>query len=65
MMENETIRINFDRGLYTNNIYSKVLKLLKEKPSSGNSDPSWMKDSPDSLYFLYASQDNLNFVGNQ
>ena len=65
MKDNETIRINFDRGLYTYNIYSKVLKQLNEKPSYGNSDPYWMKYSPDSLYFLYASKDNLYFVGNQ
>lgn len=43
----------------------KQLKQLNEKPSYGNSDPYWMKYSPDSLYFLYASKDNLYFVGNQ
>ena len=65
MKDNETIRIDFDRGLYTYNIHTKALKQLNEKPSYGNSDPYWMKYSPDSLYFLYASKDNLYFVGNQ
>lgn len=50
MKDNETIRIDFDRGLYTYNIHTKALKQLNEKPSYGNSDPYWMKYSPDSLY---------------
>ena len=65
MKDNETIRIDFDRGFYAYNIRTKVLKQLNEKPAYGNSDPYWMKYSPDSLYFLYASKDNLYFVGNQ
>ena len=55
MKDNETIRIDFDRGLYTYNIHTKVLEKLNEKPSYGNADPYWMKYSPDSLFFLYAS----------
>lgn len=65
MKDNETIRIDFDRGLYTYNIHTKVLKQLDEKPTYEAADPYWMKYSPDSLYFLYASKDNLYFVGNQ
>ena len=64
MKDNETIRIDFDRGLYTYNIHTKVLEKLNEKPSYGNADPYWMKYSPDSLFFLYASRHNLYFVGN-
>ena len=64
MKDNETIRIDFDRGLYTYNIHTKELKQLDEKPTYKTGDPYWMKYSPDSLYFLYASKDNLYFVGN-
>lgn len=64
MKDNETIRIDFDRGLYTYNIRTKELKQLDEKPTYKTGDPYWMKYSPDSLYFLYASKDNLYFVGN-
>ena len=64
MKDNETIRIYFDRGLYTYNIHTKELKQLDEKPTYKTGDPYWMKYSPDSLYFLYASKDNLYFVGN-
>lgn len=64
MKDNETIRIDFDRGLYLYNIHTKVLKPLDEKPAYKSGDPYWMKYSPDSLYFLYASKDNLYFVGN-
>lgn len=64
MKDNETIRIDFDRGLYTYNIRTKVLKKLDEKPTYRDGTPYWMKHSPDSLYFLYASKDNLYFVGN-
>ena len=64
MKDNETIRIDFDRRLYTYNIHTKELKQLDEKPTYKTGDPYWMKYSPDSLYFLYASKDNLYFVGN-
>ena len=64
MKDNETIRIDFDRGLYTYNIHTKELRQLDEKPTYKTGDPYWMKYSPDSLYFLYASKDNLYFVGN-
>lgn len=64
MEDNETIRIDFDSGLYTYNIHTKELKQLDEKPTYKTGDPYWMKYSPDSLYFLYASKDNLYFVGN-
>ncbi|WP_285948762.1 S9 family peptidase [Bacteroides congonensis] len=64
MKDNETIRIDLDRGLYTYNIHTKELKQLDEKPTYKTGDPYWMKYSPDSLYFLYASKDNLYFVGN-
>ena len=64
MKDNETIRIDFDRGLYTYNIHTKELQQLDEKPPYKTGDPYWMKYSPDSLYFLYASKDNLYFVGN-
>ena len=64
MKDNETIRIDFDRGLYTYNIHTKKLKQLDEKQTYKTGDPYWMKYSPDSLYFLYASKDNLYFVGN-
>jgi len=64
MKDNETIRIDFDRGLYTYNIHTKELKQLDEKPTYKTGDPYCMKYSPDSLYFLYASKDNLYFVGN-
>lgn len=64
MKDNETIRIDFDRGFYTYNIHTKELKQLDEKPTYKTGDPYWMKYSPDSLYFLYASKDNLYFVGN-
>ena len=64
MKDNETIRIDFDRRLYTYNIHTKELKQLDEKPTYKPGDPYWMKYSPDSLYFLYASKDNLYFVGN-
>lgn len=64
MKDNETIRIDFDRGLYTYNIHTKELKQFDEKPTYKTGDPYWMKYSPDSLYFLYASKDNLYFVGN-
>ena len=64
MKDNETIRIDFDRGLYTYNIHTKELKQLDEKPTYKTGDPYWMKYSPDSLYMLYASKDNLYFVGN-
>ena len=36
MKDNETIRIDFDRGLYTYNIHTKALKQLNEKASYGN-----------------------------
>lgn len=64
MKDNETIRLDFDRELYTYNIRTKELKKLDEKPDYKSGDPYWMKYSPDSLYFLYASKDNLYFVGN-
>ena len=64
MEDNETIRIDFDSGLYAYNIHTKELKQLDEKPTYKTGDPYWMKYSPDSLYFLYASKDNLYFVGN-
>ena len=64
MKDNETIRLDFDRGLYTYNIRTKVLKKLDEKPIYKDGDPYWKKYSPDSLYMLYASKDNLYFVGN-
>ena len=64
MKDNETIRIDFDRGLYTYKIHTKELRQLDEKPTYKTGDPYWMKYSPDSLYFLYASKDNLYFVGN-
>ena len=64
MKDNETIRIDFDRGLYTYNIHTKELRQLDEKLTYKTGDPYWMKYSPDSLYFLYASKDNLYFVGN-
>ena len=64
MKDNETIRIDFDRGLYTYNIHTKELRQLDEKPTYKTGDPYWMKYSPDSLYMLYASKDNLYFVGN-
>ena len=64
MKDNETIRIDFDRRLYTYNIHTKELKQLDEKPTYKTGDPYWMKYYPDSLYFLYASKDNLYFVGN-
>ena len=61
MEDNETIRIDFDSGLYAYNIHTKELKQLDEKPTYKTGDPYWMKYSPDSLYFLYASKDNLYF----
>lgn len=64
MKDNETIRLDFDRGVYTYNIRTKVLKKLDEKPTYKDGDPYWKKYSPDSLYMLYASKDNLYFVGN-
>ena len=64
MKDNETIRLDFDRGLYTYNIRTKVLKKLDEKPTYKDGEPYWKKFSPDSLYMLYASKDNLYFVGN-
>ena len=64
MKDNETIRIDFDRGLYTYNIHTKELEKLNEKPSYGNAAPYWMKYSTDCLFFLYASRHNLYFVGN-
>ena len=41
-----------------------MLKKLDEKPIYKDGDPYWKKYSPDSLYMLYASKDNLYFVGN-
>lgn len=64
MKDNETIRLNFDGGLYTYNIHTKELKKLDEKPTHRKFDPYWMNYSPDSLFFLYASRHNLYFVGN-
>lgn len=64
LKDNETLRFNFDRGLYTYNIRTKALNRLDEKPTYESSDPYWMKYSPDSLYFLYASKNDLYFVGN-
>ena len=52
MKDNETIRIDFDRGLYTYNIHTKELKQLDEKPTYKTGDPYWMKYSPDNLYFV-------------
>lgn len=62
--DNETIRLDFDHDYYTYNIHTKELKKLDEKPVYENADPYWMKYSPDSLFMLYASRDNLYFVGN-
>ena len=64
LKDNETLRIDFDRGLYTYNIRTKTLNRLDEKPTYESADPYWMKYSPDSLYFLYASKNDLYFVGN-
>lgn len=64
LKDNETIRLDFDRGFYTYNIRTKELKKVGEKPSNQSHDPYWMKYSPDSLYMLYASKDNLYYVGN-
>lgn len=64
LKDNETIRLDFDRGFYTYNIRTKELKKLDEKASYKTADPYWMKYSPDSLYMLYASKDNLYYVGN-
>ena len=65
LKDNETMRLDFDRGLYTYNIRTKQLKVLDEKSTFKTSDPYWMKYSPDSLFFLYASQHDLYVVGNQ
>ena len=62
--DNETIRLEFDGELFFYNIHTKVLKKSEEKPVRTPIDPYWMKYSPDSLYMLYASRDNLYFVGN-
>lgn len=62
--DNEKIRLDFDHDYYTYNIHTKELKKLDEKPVHENADPYWMKYSPDSLFMLYASRDNLYFVGN-
>ena len=64
LKDNETIRLDFDRALYTYNIRTKQLKQLDEKPTYKDGNPYWMYFSPDSLYMLYASKDNLYFVGN-
>lgn len=64
LKDNETIRLDFDRDIYTYNTRTKELKKLDEKPSYNTSDPYWMKYSPDSLYMIYAQKDNLYFVGN-
>lgn len=62
--DDETIRLDFDRGMYLYNIHTKVLKKLDGKRDYASGTPYWMKFSPDSLYMLYASRHNLHFVGN-
>lgn len=62
--DNATIVFHFDRGRYSYNIHTKELRQLEEKADRSSYDPYWMKYSPDSLYFLYASRHNLYAVGN-
>ena len=62
--DNETMSFSFDGGEYTYHIFTKELKQVTKKAESDPWDPYWMKYSPDSLYFLYASKHNLYVVGN-
>lgn len=62
--DNETMKFEFDGELYAYNIRTKAFKKLDQEIKKRVSNPYWMKFSPDSLFMLYASKDNLYFVGN-